>query len=71
MPVILSIVHQALLVLTAFLAIAGMGYFIAAIFAARVFVRRRDAGSQRFSPGVTILKSLKGLDPGMLDGLRR
>jgi len=55
---------------TTVLAIAGMGYFLAALVAARVFLLRRRAPLQHFTPGVTILKSLKGLDPGMLDAFR-
>lgn len=56
--------------ITTVLVIAGMGYYLAAIVAARVFVssRRRTPGA--FAPGVAILKSLKGLDPGMLDAFR-
>ena len=57
-------------VLTTALAVAGMGYFAAALVAARVFLRTRRAPLPDFAPGVTILKSLKGLDPGMLDAFR-
>ena len=40
--------------------------------AARVFLQRaaRTAASRQFAPGVSILKSLKGLDPGMMDAFR-
>jgi ceramide glucosyltransferase len=55
---------------TTALAVAGMGYFIAAIVAARVFLTARRAPVQAFAPRVSILKSLKGLDPGMLDAFR-
>jgi ceramide glucosyltransferase len=57
-------------VLTTVFAVAGMGYFVAAIVAARLFIssRRRVVGI--YAPGVSILKSLKGLDPGMLDAFR-
>jgi ceramide glucosyltransferase len=55
---------------TTVLTLAGMGYFIAAMVAARVFLRLRRAPLAAFAPGVSILKSLKGLDPGMLDGFR-
>jgi ceramide glucosyltransferase len=65
---------------TTALAVAGMGYFLAAWIAARVFLARRrkqlrsmaasPGDFARFAPGVTILKSLKGLDPGMLDAFR-
>jgi ceramide glucosyltransferase len=57
-------------VLTTVLTVAGMGYFLVAIVAARMFTfpRRRMVGS--YAPGVSILKSLKGIDPGMLDAFR-
>ncbi len=56
--------------LTTVLTVAGMGYFVAALAAARLFIssRRQPLGS--YAPGVSILKSLKGLDPGMLDAFR-
>lgn len=52
------------------LTLAGMGYFLVALVAARIFIssRRRLLGT--YAPGVSILKSLKGLDPGMLDAFR-
>ena len=49
---------------------AGMGYFLAAMIAARIFLSQRHAPSAPFAPGVSILKSLKGLDPGMIDAFR-
>jgi ceramide glucosyltransferase len=61
---------QAVEVVTTVLAVAGMGYFLAALLAARVFLYLRRAPSPAFAPGVTILKSLKGLDPGMMDAFR-
>ncbi len=61
---------QAVEVVTTALTVAGMGYFLAAIVAARVFVATRRSAPRGFAPGVTILKSLKGLDPGMLDAFR-
>ena len=60
----------ALEVATTVLAVAGMGYFLAAIMAARVFVAARRVPLAAFAPGVSILKSLKGLDPGMIDAFR-
>jgi len=57
-------------VTTAALAVAGIGYFIFAIIAARVFVSSRHAWLAPFAPGVSILKSLKGFDPGMFDAFR-
>ena len=57
-------------VLTTVLAVAGMGYFVAAIVAARLFISSRPRVVASYAPGVSILKSLKGLDPGMLDAFR-
>jgi ceramide glucosyltransferase len=56
--------------LTTILAIAGMGYFLAALIAARIFLSARRKPLPAFAPGVTILKSLKGRDPGMIDAFR-
>jgi ceramide glucosyltransferase len=56
--------------LTTLLAVAGMAYFLFAIIAARVFLFSRRAKHPPFAPGVSILKSLKGIDPGMLDAFR-
>jgi ceramide glucosyltransferase len=47
-----------------------MGYFFAALIAAQIFLLARRKPLTPFSPGVSILKSLKGLDPGMMDGFR-
>jgi ceramide glucosyltransferase len=47
-----------------------MGYFLAAIMAARVFLHERRVPRPEFAPAVSILKSLKGLDPGMMDAFR-
>ena len=52
------------------LAVAGIGYFVAAIIAARIFLASRGGPLAAFAPGVSILKSLKGLDPGMIDAFR-
>ena len=66
-------------IVTTALAVAGMGYFLAALVAARVFLRVRRhelaraaqlPAGQRFTPGVSVLKSLKGLDPGLVDAFR-
>lgn len=57
-------------VLATVLTVAGMGYFIAALVAARMFLSSRRKAVENFAPGVSILKSLKGLDPGMLDAFR-
>jgi ceramide glucosyltransferase len=61
---------QSVAILTTILAIAGMGYFLAALIAARIFLSQRRKPLAAFAPAVSILKSLKGLDPGMIDAFR-
>lgn len=56
--------------LTTILAVVGIVYFLVAIVAARLFLSARRAKQAEFAPSVSILKSLKGLDPGMLDAFR-
>jgi ceramide glucosyltransferase len=63
-------IAQSVEILTTVLALAGLGYFIAALIGAQVFLIGRRAPLVAFAPGVSILKSLKGLDPGMLDAFR-
>ena len=81
MPRILA---HAIEIATTVLTVAGMGYFLASLLAARRFLRERRASLPEFAPGahavksssvgwapgITILKSLKGLDPGMMDAFR-
>jgi ceramide glucosyltransferase len=67
MPHILA---QAIEMATTALAVAGMAYFLASLAAARSFLRERRAPRAAFAPSVSILKSLKGLDPGMMDAFR-
>ena len=55
---------------TTVLAMAGMGFFLASIVAARIFLHQQRAPRPEFAPGVSLLKSLKGLDPGMMDAFR-
>ena len=60
-------------VATTVLSLAGMGYFLAALIAARVYIVQRRAmfrSQAAFTPGVSVMKSLKGLDPGMIDAFR-
>jgi ceramide glucosyltransferase len=64
------VLAQSVEIVTTVLAVAGMGYFLAAILAARIFIAQRRAAIPAFTPGVSILKSLKGLDPGMMDAFR-
>jgi ceramide glucosyltransferase len=64
------ILAQIVEILTGVLAVAGMGYFVAALIAAQVFLAGRRGALAAFAPGVSVLKSLKGLDPGMIDAFR-
>jgi ceramide glucosyltransferase len=52
--------------ITTVLTFCSIFYFIAALWSARSFLRRRTPVSD-FAPNVSILKSLKGLDPGMYE----
>jgi len=61
---------QSASIFTTVLTVAGMGYFVAALLAGRIFLAERRAPLPTFAPGVSILKSLKGLDPGMIDAFR-
>ncbi len=67
MPHILA---QAIEVVTTALTVAGMAYFLASLVAARFFLRERSVPGAAFAPSISILKSLKGLDPGMIDAFR-
>jgi len=60
----------AIEIATTALTVAGMGYFLASLLAARDFLRERRAPKAAFAPGISILKSLKGVDPGMMDAFR-
>ena len=51
---------------TTLLTFAGLFYYIAALWCARSFVRGRTPSST-FAPPVSILKPVKGLDPGMYE----
>lgn len=66
----LQVLAQSVEFFTTVLTLAGMGYFLAALVAARVFLSARRAALPVFTPGVSILKSLKGLDPNMIDAFR-
>jgi ceramide glucosyltransferase len=61
---------QSVEIFTTVMTLAGMGYFVAALVAAQVFLVSRRAPLAGFAPDVSILKSLKGLDPGMMDAFR-
>ncbi|WP_058187425.1 bacteriohopanetetrol glucosamine biosynthesis glycosyltransferase HpnI [Terracidiphilus gabretensis] len=62
---------------TTVLTVAGMGYYLVALVAAYVYLARRNRQLRElakadglFAPPVSILKSLKGLDPGMMEAFR-
>ncbi len=61
----------AVAALSALLALAGAAYFTMCIFAAKRFQRERSHPSEtHFTPPVSILRSLKGLDPHMYAAFR-
>jgi ceramide glucosyltransferase len=67
------IAHQfahAVEILTTALTVAGMGYSLAAMLAARIYLHSRRKPLSNFAPNVSVLKSLKGLDPGMMGAFR-
>jgi ceramide glucosyltransferase len=57
-------------IVTTVLTVAGIAYFLLALVAARVFLVIRRRKLPDFAPGVSILKSLKGRDPEMIDAFR-
>ena len=61
---------QSVETLTTVMAVAAIGYFLAALMAAKAFLTARRDLPGAFSPGVSMLKSLKGMDPGMMDAFR-
>jgi ceramide glucosyltransferase len=63
-------IAESVEIVTTILAVAGMGYFLAALAAARVFLAERRVRLATFAPCVSVLKSLKGLDPGMIEAFR-
>jgi ceramide glucosyltransferase len=67
MPHVLA---QSVAIFTTVMTVAAMGYFLASMIAARAFMATRRTVLPDFSPGVSILKSLKGLDPGMIEAFR-
>jgi ceramide glucosyltransferase len=64
------VIALAVEIVTTALAVAGTAYFLASTIAARIYLHSRRVPLPNFAPGVTVLKSLKGLDPGMLDAFR-
>ena len=64
-------VHEIVAAITGLGAIAGCGYYVLCLWSARDFLRasRRRAASE-FAPPVSILKPLKGTDPGIYESFR-
>jgi len=52
---------------TTIVTFCSLFYFMAALWSARGFLRRRMPAPADFAPGVSILKPLKGFDPGMYE----
>lgn len=57
---------------TTAMTVAGMGFMAAAIMAAQSYLRsrRRLGAPAGFAPGVSVMKSLKGVDPEMMEAFR-
>src|SRR5271167_3677470 len=67
MPSILTVIAAV----CGLLALAGTAYFVIAIWAARRWQRERSGTTRApFTPPVTIMRSLKGLDPHMYEAFR-
>jgi ceramide glucosyltransferase len=54
--------------ITSILALCGLGFYFAALWSARDFVRRKRHADNSFHPPVSILKPLKGFDHDMYAG---
>jgi ceramide glucosyltransferase len=65
-----SHLHFAAVCATTALAALGLAYFVAAMLATLRFLAERNQPLARFAPGVSVLKSLKGLDPSMMEAFR-
>jgi ceramide glucosyltransferase len=58
----------AVAAITTVFTVAGLGYYVLALWSARAFQHRSRAALSGFEPGVSILKPVKGLDPEMYAG---
>src|SRR5713226_8507142 len=57
-------------IVAAGLALCGMGFYVLCLWSARVFLRDSRKPSPAFTPPVTILKPLRGVDPQMYESFR-
>src|SRR5580692_11051313 len=55
----------AVAAITTILSLAGLGYYLLALWSARNFQHQLRRALPGFAPGVSILKPVKGLDPEM------
>ena len=58
---------EALLV---FLSVCGCGYYVLCLWSAIRFLRRSNPGNAVFTPPISLLKPLKGMDPEIYSSLR-
>ncbi|HEX8711991.1 MAG TPA: glycosyltransferase, partial [Terracidiphilus sp.] len=71
MPLIAHDLALALAWVTTIMTVAGMGYMAAAMIAAQRYLWSRPRrGAAGFAPGVSVMKSLKGVDPEMMEAFR-
>jgi ceramide glucosyltransferase len=53
--------------ITTLLTVAGLGYYLVALWSTRAFLHRPRFPAAAFAPPVSILKPLRGIDPGMAE----
>jgi ceramide glucosyltransferase len=52
------------------LAVCGMGFYLLCLWSARTFLRSHNRQAPAFTPPVSILKPLRGVDPQMYESFR-
>src|SRR5258707_15838750 len=57
-------------IVAAVLALCGMGFYVLCLLAARKFLRDSRKPAPAFTPPVSILKPLRGVDPQMYESFR-
>lgn len=57
-------------IVAALLALCGMGFYVLCLWSVRSFLRDRRKPMAEFTPGVSILKPLRGVDPQMYESFR-